>query len=304
MTSETIAFLGTGIMGAPMVRNLARGNSRIRVWNRSPAKAAALADCAEVCLTPSEAAKGADVVFTMLTNGEAVTDVLLGKDGVAGQAKPGALFVDTSSIQPALARDHSAALAARGFCHLDAPVSGGEKGAVDGTLAIMAGGAREDFDAAATLFRQMGQATHVGISGAGQVAKLANQVIVAVSIGAVSEALLLAQEGGCDPAAVRTALMGGFATSRILELHGERMIDRNWVPGGPLEMQLKDLNNALEVAKGAGLELPLTQAAQRSFHELTHELGMSRFDHSAYLLWLESQNPGHRLGDRADQVPG
>jgi len=290
-------------MGAPMARNIAQAGFSVRVWNRSIAKAEALSDVADVFNTARDAAMGADVVITMLKNGETVTDVLFGKSGVANAAKAQALFVDMSSIQPSLARDHAAELEIRGLRYLDAPVSGGEKGATDGTLAIMAGGDTTDYLDAESLFASMGRSTHVGIHGAGQVAKLANQVIVAVSIGAVAEALLLAQEGGCDPAAVREALMGGFATSRILELHGERMLNRDWVPGGPLELQLKDLNNALDVAKKAGLRLPLTEQATTAFRELTHDMDMGRNDHSAYLRWLEVQNPGTRLGTSEDLNP-
>lgn len=303
MSTKSIALLGTGIMGAPMARNIAQAGFSVRVWNRSIAKAEALSDVAEVFETAQDAVVEVDVVITMLKNGETVTDVLFGKDGVTRGAKAQALFIDMSSIQPSLARDHAAELDTRGLRHLDAPVSGGEKGAVDGTLAIMAGGHGKDYLEAEPLFDAMGRGTHVGIHGAGQVAKLANQVIVAVSIGAVAEALLLAQEGGCDPAAVREALMGGFATSRILELHGERMLNRDWVPGGPMELQLKDLNNALDVAKEAGLRLPLTEQARTAFQELTHDMDMGRYDHSAYLRWLEVQNPDSRLGQGEDLNP-
>ncbi len=290
-------------MGAPMARNIAKAGFSVRVWNRSIAKAEALSDVAEVFDTAQDAVTGADVVITMLKNGETVTDVLFGKNGIANAAKTGTLLVDMSSIQPSLARDHAAELKTRGLRYLDAPVSGGEKGAIDGTLAIMAGGDATDYLEAEPLFKAMGRGTHVGIYGAGQVAKLANQVIVAVSIGAVAEALLLAQEGGCDPTAVREALMGGFATSRILELHGLRMLNRDWVPGGPLELHLKDLNNALAVAKEAGLRLPLSEQARTAFHELTHDMDMGRNDHSAYVRWLEVQNPDSRLGQGEDLAP-
>lgn len=188
-----------------MARNIAQAGFSVRVWNRSISKAEALSDVAEVFETAKDAVAGADVVITMLKNGETVTDVFFGKDGVTRGAKDQALFVDMSSIQPSLARDHATEMGKRGLRYLDAPVSGGEKGATDGTLAIMAGGIGKDFLEAEPLFDAMGRGTHVGIHGAGQVAKLANQVIVAVSIGAVAEALLLAQEGGCDPAAVREA---------------------------------------------------------------------------------------------------
>jgi len=296
---KTIALLGTGIMGAPMARNIAQAGFSVRVWNRSVEKANRLGDVAEVFETASKAVSTADIIITMLKNGEIVTEVLFGKSGVVSTAKPDALFVDMSSIQPSLARDHAAEMAMRGLRYLDAPVSGGERGATDATLAIMVGGDVVDYQEVTPVFSAMGCSTHVGIHGAGQVAKLANQVIVAVSIGAVAEALLLAQEGGCDPAAVRKALMGGFATSRILELHGERMLARNWVPGGPLELQLKDLDNALEVAKEAGLRLPLTEQARAAFYDLTHNMNLGRSDHSAYLCWLEAQNPGHCLVNQA-----
>jgi len=299
---KTVTLLGTGIMGAPMARNIAKAGFSVRVWNRSMTKASTLGDVAEVFETAGEAVSGADIIITMLKNGEVVTDVLFGESGVVPAAKPNALFVDMSSIQPSLARDHAAELTRRGMRYLDAPVSGGERGAIDATLAIMAGGDAENYQEVEPVFAAMGCGTHVGIHGAGQVAKLANQVIVAVSIGAVAEALLLAQEGGCDPAAVRKALMGGFATSRILELHGERMLARNWQPGGPLELQLKDLDNALDVASEAGLKLPLTEQARTAFYDLTHEMDMGRNDHSAYLCWLEAQSPGHRLGLAKDQA--
>ena len=188
--------------------------------------------------------------------------------------------------------------------HLDAPVSGGEKGAIEATLAIMAGGGKDDLADAETLLKSMGNVTHVGDHGAGQVAKLANQAIVAVTIGAVAEALLLAQEGGCDPVAVRSAIMGGFATSRILDLHGQRMLERNWIPGGPIRMQLKDLNNVIEVAREAGLTLPLTEKAQRAYSDLNDAMSAGNQDHSAYLLWLEALNGGKRLGQGADRLVG
>ncbi len=303
MSIKTVALLGTGIMGAPMARNIAGAGFTVHVWNRTRSKAEALADVATVFDSAAEAVADADAIITMVDNGAVVTDIYFGDQATAGAAKEGALFIDMSSIQPSVTRDLATALEDRGRRHLDAPVSGGEKGAIDGKLAIMAGGEAADFADAKPLFDAMGTATHVGIHGAGQVAKLANQVIVAISIGAVAEALLLAQEGGCNPEAVREALMGGFATSRILDLHGQRMIDRNWVPGGPLLHQLKDLDNALEVARHVGLDLPLTEQAREAFSDLTNDPKTARNDHSAYMRWLELQNPGHRLGTGPDQVP-
>lgn len=304
MGLDNITLIGTGIMGAPMARNIAKAGFRVTVWNRTRAKAEALADVATVAADPREAVAGADAVITMVDNSPIVTEIYFGESGVVAAAPANALFVDMSSIQPSVARDHAAAIEKAGRRHIDAPVSGGEKGAIEATLAIMAGGRAEDFAEAEPVLKAMGRPTHVGVHGAGQVAKLANQAIVAVTIGAVAEAMLLAQEGGCDPAALRDALMGGFATSRILDLHGERMTERNWVPGGPLELQLKDLENALEVAREAGLTLPLTEKARDAFHALAKEMEMGRHDHAAYLLWLESINPGKRLGAGPDRNPG
>ncbi|WP_295807543.1 NAD(P)-dependent oxidoreductase [uncultured Nitratireductor sp.] len=303
MSIKNVTVIGTGIMGAPMARNIAKAGFKLTVWNRTRAKAEALSDVATIADDPQAAVANADAIVTMVDNSPIVTEIYFGKKGVVETAPSGALFIDMSSIQPAVARDHAQTLAKTEHRHLDAPVSGGEKGALEGALAIMAGGDPTDFTEAEELLSSMGRATHVGIHGAGQVAKLANQVIVAVTIGAVSEAMLLAQEGGCDPAALRDALMGGFATSRILDLHGERMVERNFLPGGPLELQLKDLENTLEVARAANLELPLTEKTRDAFHQLAHEMKMGRHDHAAYLLWLEAINPGKRLGSGETSAP-
>ncbi|MCB8837545.1 NAD(P)-dependent oxidoreductase [Aurantimonas sp. VKM B-3413] len=303
MDIKRVTLIGTGIMGAPMARNVAKAGYAVTVWNRTRDKADALSDVATVADDPRSAVAEADAVITMVDNSPVVTEIYFGENGVAEAAPKGALFIDMSSIQPAVARDHAARLEELGRRHIDAPVSGGEKGAIEASLAIMAGGELDDFQDAEPLLCAMGRPTHVGVHGAGQVAKLANQVIVAVTIGAVSEAMLLAQEGGCDPAALRSALMGGFATSRILDLHGERMTERNFVPGGPLALQLKDLENALEVAREAGLKLPLTEQTRDAFHALAHDMAMGRHDHAAYLLWLESINPGKRLGTAETKEP-
>lgn len=290
-----VALLGTGIMGAPMARNLAKAGHVVTVWNRSPERAAPLAEICTVKPTAAEAVAGVEAVFTMVENSAAVLDVMFGAHGAVA-ANPNALWIDTSSIQPSVARDMGTKIDR----FLDSPVSGGEKGAIEGTLAIMTGGSATDFAAAAPFLNALGTATHVGPNGAGQVAKLANQQIVAITIGAVAEGLFLAQEGGCDPAAVRSALMGGFATSKILDLHGERMIGRNWKPGGPLRMQLKDLNNALEIAEEAGLDLPLTRQSREAFDKLTGDLDLPENDHSAYMRYLEAINPGKRFGSGED----
>eukprot|EP01036_Dinobryon_divergens_P005155 gene5155-6835_t len=219
----------------------------------------------------------------MLENGAAVTDVLFGQ-GVARAAKPGVTVADMSSIPPSLARDHAARLRELDINHVDAPVSGGTVGAEQGTLAIMAGGDEAVIARLEPVFKAMGRPTRVGPHGSGQLSKLANQTIVAVTIGAVSEALLLAAAGGADPAAVRQAIRGGFAESRILELHGRRMIERDFQPGGLVHIQVKDLDTILATAKDLNLTLPLTQNVRDRFVELRDKLGGSHLDHSALLL--------------------
>lgn len=291
-TKTTVAFLGTGLMGAPMARCLVRAGHGVRAWNRSPEKAEALiADGAETFASPAEAVRGVDFVITMLSDGAAVTDVLFARSA-AREAPAGAIVVDMSSIAVSTARDHAEKLAAMGLGYLDAPVSGGTAGATAGTLAIMAGGDEEVFSEAAPVLEAMGRPTRVGPNGSGQLAKLCNQSIVAITIGAVAEALFLAEKGGADPAAVRQALRGGFAESRILELHGQRMIDRDFKPGGPSRLQLKDLDNTLAAAREAGVTLPLTQQVRDRYKRLVDELGGADLDHSALLLELEAQSAG------------
>ncbi len=299
----TVAVLGTGIMGRPMAANLLKAGFAVRVWNRSRAKAEPLGEeGAAVCETPAEAVAGAGAVITMVTDGTAVTDLLF-RQGAADAASPGTIFIDMSSIQPSLAKDHAARLASRRLGSLDAPVSGGEPGAIAGTLAIMVGGDAADFGRAEPLFSAMGKATYVGPSGSGQLTKLANQAIVAVTIQAVSEGLLLAAAGGADPAAVREAIGGGFCQSRILEVHGQRMIERDFNPGGRCAIHLKDMNNVLEVASELNLDLPLTHQVRDAFAAIVDEMNGADFDHSALLLLLEAMNAPARVGDASDRLP-
>lgn len=228
----SIAFIGTGLMGEPMAMRLLSAGHPLTVWNRTADKARGLvAAGARQRGTAAEAADGADVLILMLSTGSTVGEILFERN-VAGALRKAAIVVDMSSIPPPLAREHATRLAASGIHHLDAPVSGGTKGARDGTLAIMAGGDAEVFDIARPVLEVMGRPTRVGPSGAGQLAKLANQIIVGVTITAVAEALLLAAAGGADPAKVREALSGGFADSMILKQHGARMLGRSWMPGG------------------------------------------------------------------------
>lgn len=286
MSGRKIAFLGTGLMGAPMVRRLLAAGFAVTVWNRDRSKAEPLAaDGATVADTAVEAARGASILFTMLTNGGAVSEVLFG-GGVAEVLEAGATVIDTSSISPAVARDHAAKLAERGLHHIDAPVSGGVVGASAGTLAIMAGGEADIIDSVRDAMAPLGRVTRVGPSGTGQLAKLGNQQIVAVTIGAVAEAMLLVEAGGGSREAFRAAIRGGFAESRILELHGQRMIERNFEPGGTARNQLKDLDTVLAAAESLSLRLPLTEAVRAEFVEN----GGGEQDHSGLLQYLEDKN--------------
>lgn len=281
------AFLGLGLMGRHQALRLANSGVPLTVWNRTEEKTRALAEAgASVAISPTEAVTKADVVFLMMQDGTVVRDIL---ETIIGALKPGAVVVDMSSIRPGEARDHAKLLEARGIQHLDAPVSGGPVGAQAGTLAIMAGGDEATFDAVKPLLQIMGRPIRVGPQGAGQLAKVANQVIVGITIVGVAEALTLAEKGGADPARVREALRGGFAESRILELHGQRMIDRDFVTKSRSETQLKDLRNALMTAREHGLAiLPMTEVAADLFHSLIEHFG--DLDHSAALIELERRN--------------
>ncbi len=285
-----IAVLGTGLMGARMARNLLQAGHEVAAWNRSPAKARALAgDGAQASDSAAEAVMGADFVITMLSDG-AATGAMIGDNAVTDALREGAVWLDMSSIKPEEARAQAAHLQGLGFAHLDAPVSGGTKGAEAGSLAIMVGGEAAVFERAAPVFAAMGRPVHVGPAGAGQLAKLANQAIVAVTIGVVAEAMLLLQKGGADPAAVRHALKGGFADSVILQQHGERMTEGNFQPGGLSKFQLKDLENAMGEAGKYGLRLPLTGQLRDRFETLCREMDGGDLDHSAIYLELMRQN--------------
>jgi 2-hydroxy-3-oxopropionate reductase len=277
-------LLGIGLMGEPMAKNLLKAGFALAVWNRTRAKAEKLIpEGARVAGSAAAAVAGADVVITMLENGAVVEDVLFAQ-GAATAMKAGALVIDMSSIKPREARDHAARLAALGMRHLDAPVSGGTLGAAAGKLAIMAGGDAGDFNAAGAVFAALGSAVRVGPHGAGQLAKLANQMIVGITIGAVAEALQLAEAGGADPALVREAIRGGFAGSKILEVHGERMLKGDFAARATATVQLKDMNNALDAAAGAGeYRLPITTLVRDLYASLC-ENGGAGVDHSGLFL--------------------
>ena len=284
-----VAVLGIGMMGLPMARRLLDAGLPVTVWNRARSKAERLEPAGgRVADAPAEAVAGADVVITLLTDGQAVEDVLF-RQGAAEAMQPGSTLIDMSSIQPRQARDHAARLAAKGVHHLDAPVSGGTVGAEAGTLAIMVGGRQAQFEQALPVFEVLGRATHVGPHGAGQLAKLANQMIVGVTIGAVAEALLLCERGGADMARVREAISGGFADSRILQVHGQRMVERDFTKRGAVSVQLKDMRNALATASEIGFEAPITALFERLYAEAADH-GLAELDHSALFVELASRN--------------
>jgi 3-hydroxyisobutyrate dehydrogenase-like beta-hydroxyacid dehydrogenase len=298
MSQTKISFLGIGLMGAPMAARLLDAGFSLTLWNRTPEKAQALSDRARLAASPAEAVAEADVVITMLENGTVVDQVLY-QSGAINQLRQGALVIDMSSIEPAMVRRHGALVEAQGGAYLDAPVSGGTRGAEAGTLSIMAGGGDESFLRAAEVLQPMGIVTHIGPVGSGQLAKLANQAIVGITIGAVSEALLLAARGGARPEKVREALLGGFAGSKILEQHGERMLQRNFEPGAPARIQLKDLRMILDEARSEGLTLPLSQRVFEQYRALLAS-GNGEVDHSGLLLELERLN-GVRLGNADEE---
>lgn len=285
-----IGFAGLGIMGRPMARNLLRAAYPLTVWNRSPGPAQELAAAgAAVAGSPAQLAASADVVITMLRDTAAVEQVVLGDEGLLAGFQSGEIYVDMSSISPLATRRLAERLAARGVVMLDAPVSGGEVGAREGSLAIMVGGPAEALARVRPVLEVLGsRIVHLGEVGAGQVAKACNQLIVAVTIGAAAEALLLASAAGVDPARVREALLGGFAQSRVLDLHGQRMLAHQFAPGFRAALQLKDLAIASELGAATGVPLALTETARRLYGELVAGSGAD-LDHSGLLTLLERQ---------------
>ncbi len=284
-----IALLGTGKMGLPMAKRLCEAGFEVHAWNRTRAKAEPLqALGARVHDSAAQAVAKASIVIGMLENGQ-VNEDLLFTQGTAQAMQPGTLFIDMASTQPLQARDHAARLQALGLRHLDAPVSGGTLGAEQGTLAIMAGGDAADFEAAQAVFKPLGRSTHVGPHGAGQLAKLANQMIVGITIGAVAEALLLAAKGGADMAKVKEAIGGGFADSRILQVHGQRMVDRDFAARARMSIQLKDMRNALLTAGELGFEAPITELFEQLYADGEAQ-GLSELDHSGLFVELARRN--------------
>jgi 3-hydroxyisobutyrate dehydrogenase-like beta-hydroxyacid dehydrogenase len=286
----SIGFLGTGIMGVRMAGRLAGAGHAVRAWNRTRAKAERLApQGVDVVATAADAARGADVVVCMLSSGPVCDEVLLGEGGALAAMPSGAALVVMSSIPVDTARAQARAAAAGGVGYLDAPVSGGEKGAIEGTLAIMAGGDEALFARLRPVLEVMGRPTLVGPAGTGELAKLVNQLIVAGTIAIVAEGVLLAERGGADPAKVRTALLGGFASSTILDQHAPRMIAGDFRPGGPARHQLKDTATAVALARELGLALPVTELVDGLFDDLVAH-GDGDLDHSALIRELRRRN--------------
>ncbi|RUT35443.1 NAD(P)-dependent oxidoreductase [Pseudomonas sp. PAMC 29040] len=290
MSLATVGFIGTGIMGKPMARNLLQAGYPVRAWNRSPAKAQELAaHGAEVLPTPALAAKGAQVLVCMLSDGPTCDEVLFGEGGAARVLAPGALVIVMSSIAVDSAVEQARQCADLGLHYLDAPVSGGERGAREASLAIMVGGEVAAFEQGRQVLAAMGRPVHVGPAGTGELSKLVNQLIVASTIATVAEGLLLAERGGADPVKVHEALLGGFVDSPIWRQHGQRMLDNDFTPGGPAKWQLKDTRTALAQAQKLGLSLPVGSLVDGLFQAMI-EAGDGELDHAGLIRQLRRHN--------------
>ena len=282
-----IGFVGLGIMGTPMAANLLAGGHQVHAFDIRPVSGALLSKGAVGAKSGRDAAENSDIVIVMVPDTPHVEAALFAKDGIAEGLTKGKTVVDMSSISPIATKGFAKKINELGCDYLDAPVSGGEVGAKNATLSIMVGGPQAAFDRVKPLFDLMGKnITLVGGNGDGQTAKVANQIIVALTIEAVAEALLFAAKAGADPAKVRQALMGGFASSKILEVHGERMVNRTFNPGFRIELHQKDLNLALSSARALGVSLPNTATAQELFNSCAAH-GGSQWDHSAMVKALE-----------------
>lgn len=287
MASLNVGFIGLGIMGAPMAGHLLDAGHELFVHTRS-AVPEPFASRATVCVSATEVAQKADVIVLMLPDTPDVERVLFGELGVAAGLSGGKLVIDCSSIDPIQTQIFAKKIETLACDYVDAPVSGGEVGARGASLTFMCGGREAAFDRARPLFEKMGKnITRVGDAGAGQITKVANQIIVALNIAAVGEALVFASKAGADPAKVRQALMGGFASSRILEVHGERMIKRTFAPGFRIALHQKDLNLALQSARSLGVALPQTAGAAQLMNTCV-ALGHGQEDHSALVFALEA----------------
>ncbi|KZB51474.1 2-hydroxy-3-oxopropionate reductase [Thalassospira lucentensis] len=291
LAGENIAFIGLGLMGRPMALNLEKAGAILTVNTRNPETLNAFDDLGVATApTPADAAADADIVIICVANTEALENVLLGEDGVIDGMEEGTIVVDMGTTAIDATRRFADAVEEAGGHWIDAPVSGGTHGAENGTLTIMVGAEEEDFQRVQRVFGVLGsRVTHVGEIGSGQIAKAANQMIVGITIGAIAEAFSMADEAGVDLHKLRSALTGGFADSAILQKHGERMIERNFEPGGKVVTQRKDLYQALEFSEGElGLELPFSRLALELYEELI-EMGGGDLDHSALIKIYEEE---------------
>lgn len=285
-----VGFIGTGIMGAPMVLNLLSTGHIVKVWNRTPAKLEKLVKAGAIfCKELNAIGDDVEFLFCMLSDGQTCDEILFKDGGAISSLSLNSTVIVMSSIPVEVAKDQYKKCQDLGLNYLDAPVSGGEKGAIQGDLAIMVGGDKETFDLAKDLFDSMGRATLVGEAGCGALAKLVNQMIVATTIAAVSEGFLLAKQGGANLQKVQEALTGGFADSPILQQHGTRMLTQNFKPGGMAKTQLKDTRMAKAYAELLDLNLPILKKVNQLFTELV-ESGYGELDHSALIIELQRQN--------------
>ncbi len=294
--ADTVGFIGLGIMGKPMAKNLIEAGHELVAFNRTQSKAEELAgDGATVAGSPREVAERSDVIITMLPDSPQVEEVLVGENGVLEGIKEGALVVDTSTISPVVTEELAAKVKEKGASMLDAPVSGGDVGAIEGTLSIMVGGSEGDFERARPLFEAMGKTvTHVGETGAGQVVKAANQIVVALTIEAVSEALVLGSKGGVAPEKILDVLGGGLAGNKVMEVKREKMLTHSFDPGFRIELHHKDLGIALAAGREYGVTLPVTAVVDQMLQELKMK-GRGDRDHSALLTLIEDSS-GHEIG--------
>jgi 2-hydroxy-3-oxopropionate reductase len=295
--AERVGFIGLGIMGMPMARNLMEAGYELTVHNRSPEKAEELGkEGAAVAATPREVAENSDVVITMLPDSPQVREVVAAEDGVLEGVSEGALLIDMSTISPVVTEELAEAVKEKGASMLDAPVSGGDVGAIEGTLSIMVGGEEADFQRAKPLFEAMGKTiTHVGPTGAGQVTKAANQVVVALTIEAVSEALVLGSAGGVSPEKILEVLGGGLASNKVMEVKREKFLSHTFEPGFRSELHHKDLGIALAAGREYGVVLPVTAIVDQMLLSMKRK-GWGGEDHSALLRIIEDLSQ-HTIGE-------
>ena len=286
---QNIGFIGTGLMGFPMAKNILKAGYKVRAFNRSKNKAEPLKDFgAEISNSIRELVKESHVVITMLTNDDAVNEVL-GSDEFLNNLKPNSTVIDMSSVKQTTAVNHGKNLKSRKINYLDAPVSGGTIGAEEASLAIMVGGEQSVFENSVNILKAMGNPTLVGPVGSGQVSKLANQIVVGVTIGAVAEAITLCEKAGADPVKLIKALSGGWADSKILQTHGKRMIDKDFSPKGKTSTHLKDMNNILECSNSYNTHLPISNLVKEMYKTLVDN-GHGNTDHSSLYNEIERIN--------------